>query len=154
VTFNGTLLDKFEIEELPGESYDCVGLYGPNRCGTPNPEWRHKLRFNWTTPWDLGLAATWRYFDSVDLQGTSSNPLLSGATNPVERTLGSRNYLDLFATYNVTKSIEISGGINNVFDRDPPVTSQQGVGVGNGNTFPGVYDGLGRRVYLSASVKF
>ena len=46
-------------------------------------------------------------------------------------------------------------GINNLLDRDPPVTTQQGPSVfGNGNTFPGSYDALGRKVFVTATAKF
>ena len=48
----GTYIDEFLTEPLQGASkYDCVGLYG-TVCGTPIPEWRHKVRANWTTPWN------------------------------------------------------------------------------------------------------
>ena len=47
----GTYVDEFLIEPLPGApKYDCAGLFG-TVCGTPIPDWRHKLRANWPTPW-------------------------------------------------------------------------------------------------------
>jgi iron complex outermembrane receptor protein len=151
----GTYLKTFETEEIKGEgSYDCVGLYGPNKCGSPNPEWRHKARLTWTSPWAFDVAMTWRYMSEVVLQTTSSNPLLSGTVNSVDRTLAAQNYIDLGASWNATKQLTISGGINNLFDRDPPITSQLATGGGNGNTYPSVYDALGRRIFLNATYKF
>jgi outer membrane receptor protein involved in Fe transport len=150
-----TYLLKAETEEIKGEGiYDCVGLYG-NRCGVPNPEWRNKTRATWTTPWNWDLALTWRFFGAVDVDTSSSNPLLTGATNSVEKTLGSRNYFDLAASWAVTKQVTLRGGINNLFDKDPPITSVSGPSIfGNGNTFPQVYDALGRRVFLNLNAKF
>ena len=156
LALNGTYLKQFEVEEIPGDgSYDCVGLYnGSGKCGQPRPQWRHKARANWNTPWAVDLAVTWRYFQGVKIETTSDNPLLKGTALPVESSFGSSNYIDLAAAYNITKKIAISGGINNVFDRDPPITSKYGTGSGNGNTFPSMYDALGRKFFLNLTAKF
>ncbi|MBX9756729.1 MAG: TonB-dependent receptor, partial [Pseudomonadaceae bacterium] len=66
----------------------------------------------------------------------------------------SANYFDLAAAYSITKKITLSGGINNLFDRDPPITSKYGTGSGNGNTFPSMYDAMGRKLFLNLSAKF
>lgn len=155
LSFVGTLLKKLESEPIVGlGTYDCVGLYGPNKCGSPNPEWRHKFRGTWTTPWAFDLALTWRYMSKVTLQTTSDNPLLKGNVNEVDRELGARSYFDIAGSWRVMKGLTISGGINNLLDKDPPVTSQLGVGSGNGNTYPSVYDALGRKIFVSATYKF
>lgn len=155
----GTWLRKFEIEEVLGEgTYDCVGLYGANKCAQPRAEWRHKARANWSTPWGFDMAVTWRYMGKVSLQNTSDNPLLNNdgkaVTRDVERTLAAQNYVDVSGNWQVTKGLTLSGGINNLFDKDPPITSQLATGQGNGNTYPSVYDALGRKVFLSATYKF
>lgn len=152
----GTYLRELKTEEIKGQgTYDCVGYYGPDKCEAPNPEWRHKIRGTWSTPWGVDLAATWRHIDKVKLQGTSDDPLLHLATTqPVDRELGQRDYLDLAASYAITKKISINGGVNNVLDKDPPLTSQLPTGPGNGNTFPGVYDALGRKIFLSMTARF
>jgi iron complex outermembrane recepter protein len=156
VNFIGTLLTKFETEPIPGlGTYDCKGLYG-SVCGTPLPKWRHKLRGTWTTPWNVDLALTWRHLDAVSLDNTSSNPLLTGPYAPVDGVLGAREYLDIAGSWNVTKQLTLRGGINNLLDKDPPVVSGAVTGApyGNGNTYPGVYDALGRRIFLNATYKF
>ena len=150
----GTWLKEFKQEPIPGlGEYDCAGLYGPT-CGTPLPEWRHKLRFTWNTPWNVDASLTWRYMSSVLLDRTDSNPLLTGTVNPVDRELAAQNYLDIAAQWAITKQVTISGGINNLTDRDPPLSAQVGAGFGNGNTYPQVYDALGRRVFMNLTVKF
>ncbi len=158
VVFNmvGTYLQKAETEPVKGGGkFDCVGLYG-QLCGTPNPEWRHKARATWTTPWNVDLSMTWRFFGKVDADTTSSNPLLAGTTRDVERTLGHRDYFDLAGSWAVSKQLTLSGGVNNLLDKDPPLagSAQAGAPFGNGNTFPVVYDALGRRVFLNATYKF
>ena len=45
--------------------------------------------------------------------------------------------------------------MNNVLDRDPPLAGANLPGtVGNGNTFPQVYDALGRYMYVGLSADF
>lgn len=155
VSATGTYLRSLYTEEIEGEgAYDCVGLYGANKCGAPNAEWRHKVRANWNTPWNLDLALTWRHIGEVALQNTSDQILLKGNSNAVDRVLGKRDYFDLAASYKLTPKITLSGGINNLFDKDPPITSQLSTGQGNGNTYPSIYDALGRRLFMNLTAKF
>lgn len=154
VSMVGTLLRTLETEELAGEGYyDCVGYYGI-KCGTPNPKWRHKARVTWNTPWAVDLAVTWRHIGAVSLSRLSSNPLLAGPSNAVDREFSAMNYLDISGSWSPTKALTLSGGINNLTDRDPPVSSLVGAGRGNGNTFPGVYDTFGRKIFMNATYKF
>lgn len=154
VNMIGTYLKKLDVEPILGlGSYDCKGLYGPT-CGTPSPTWRHKLRGTWTTPWDVDLSLTWRHMNSVDITATSSNPLLSGPVAGIQRTFGAREYFDLAASWAPTKQLTLRGGVNNLTDKDPPLSALVGAGFGNGNTYPQVYDALGRRVFLNATYKF
>ena len=151
----GTWLRTLETEEIKGDGiYDCVGLWGPSKCGAPNPKWRHKARLSWNTPWSVDLAMTWRYIGAVTNQGLSDNPLLKSTVVDVSKELAAVNYLDIAATWNATKQLTISGGINNLTDRDPPVTAVGATGQLNGNTFPGVYDSFGRKIFMNASYKF
>ena len=51
--------------------------------------------------------------------------------------------------------MNLSAGVNNLFDKDPPLIASDSLGTyGNNNTFPGTYDPLGRYVFVSGSVKF
>jgi outer membrane receptor protein involved in Fe transport len=52
------------------------------------------------------------------------------------------------------ESYEVRFGINNVMDEDPPLSSQVGSGAGNGNTYPQVYDALGRYMFMGLTAKF
>ncbi|WP_223469163.1 TonB-dependent receptor domain-containing protein [Massilia soli] len=158
LTMNGTWVDKYTVENVPGlGEYDCKGLFGQT-CGTSTPEWRHKLRGTWITPWDLSVSATWRHFDSVAQERLSGQELLgTGAVAAVEKQLGARDYLDLNAAYNLTKKMTLSFGVNNVLDRDPPLASGNAIpaaGSANANTFPQVYDSMGRFVYMNLTARF
>lgn len=154
VALTGTWLKEFVQQDAPGMStYDCAGLFGPS-CGTPLPKWRHKLRTTWSTPWNVDLAVTWRYIEEVKLSTTSSNPLLAGKYESGNAVFGSQNYLDVAANWNINKTYALRGGVNNILDRDPPVGGVTSGVFGNGNTFPQVYDALGRRVFMSLTAKF
>jgi iron complex outermembrane receptor protein len=102
VNFVGTWVKDFTFDVGLGE-FDCAGFFG-SKCGSPVPEWRHKLRGTWSTPWNVDLAATWRHIDKVDFEGTSSNPQLTTDTDPVNRQLAARDYIDLAASWAITKS--------------------------------------------------
>jgi len=154
INFVGTWLQEFKTTPVPGlGEYDCAGLYG-STCGTPLPEWRHRLRGTWMTPWNADLSLTWRHFDKVKIEQSDSNPFLTGAFTAVDAELGERDYFDIAASWNVTKQFTIWGGVNNVFDKDPPLSSSVGAGFGNGNTYPQVYDALGRKLFISLQYKF
>jgi outer membrane receptor protein involved in Fe transport len=154
-SFTGTWLKEFKQEDFPGSGqYDCAGLHGTS-CGTPMPEWRHKLRATWATPWrGVELAVTWRHIDSVKLDATSSNPLLATEFEPADETLAARNYLDLAGNWQINKMFALRAGVNNVLDKDPPITGVVAAVYGNGNTYPQVYDAFGRRVFLNLTASF
>ena len=153
----GTWVHSFTVENLPGAgSYDCAGLYGAT-CGLPLPAWRHKLRTTWTTPWNTDLSVTWRYLDRVKNDKLSSSPLLAGTlATPRDAYLASRSYLDLNAQLRLAGSMRLTLGINNLLDKDPPFASSSSVTgfLGNGNTYPQLYDAYGRVVYCNLTVRF
>ncbi len=152
--FIGTWLNQFIVQPLPGgPSYDCAGLYG-NTCFGPLPTWRSKLFALWNTPWNWNFGVTWRYMSSADIDSSSSNPQLSGDFAPVDGSVGAKNYFDLVAQWAITKNFTVRGGVNNVFDEDPPITSVGQLPFYNGNTFPQAYDTLGRNFFLNVTAKF
>jgi outer membrane receptor protein involved in Fe transport len=92
----------------------------------------------------------------VTLDSTSSDPNLTAPFAQVDRELASRDYFDLAASWNATKQLTVSGGIDNLFDKDPPIVSSSiaGPAFGNGNTYPQVYDALGRKYFISLQYRF
>ncbi|MGH8176508.1 MAG: TonB-dependent receptor domain-containing protein [Steroidobacter sp.] len=156
----GTYVDELTIEPLPGfPTYDCAGLYG-NVCLTPTPEFRTKLRSTWTTAWNVDLTLTWRYIDEVQVDSTIDNPNFDFEGHPaVDESLGSRTYLDLTAAYTFDMepaALTFRVGANNILDKDPPIATQATCPAVycSGNTFPQVYDTLGRTVFLGVTADF
>lgn len=51
------------------------------------------------------------------------------------------------------ENISVRFGINNILDRDPPLSASVGT-TGNGNTYPQTYDALGRYMFVGATIDF
>ncbi len=146
----GTLLDELITDPGGGFTpFDCVGFYSSscsaNSVGVPTPEWRHRFRTSWVTPWDLDLSLTWRHLDSV--KGFGFDPAR------IDYELPSQDYFDLSANWAITEKAGVTLGINNVLDDDPPLSATVGT-TGNGNTFPQTFDALGRYVFVRATFDF
>jgi len=134
-------------------TYDCTGLYGPT-CLTITPRWRHNLRMTWNTPWGVELTAFWRFIGKVSLDSNTSDPTLSnGSYDAFDARMPNISYLDLSAGWKVLHNLELRAGINNVFDKDPPIVSANVDASGAANSFP-TYDQLGRELYAAFKVKF
>lgn len=140
-----TLLDSLEQITTPTAApFECVGFYSSS-CGTPNPEYRHKASVTWMAPFNADFTATWRYFGEVEIFG-------GGAA--INQTLDSQNWFDLSANYYPKEDVRFRVGVNNIFDEEPPLSAAVGAGAGNGNTYPQVYDALGRYVFAGVTVDF
>ena len=124
-------------------------------------DWRTvtTLRYSQTS-WDLGL--NWRHLPSI----LSSNYV----TDPTTAVQGAEAYdvFGLTGNWNITRNIAISGGIDNLLDKDPnrvgagqvfTVPVENGgvsttVTNGSGSTSAGYYDVLGRRYFLNVKLRF
>jgi outer membrane receptor protein involved in Fe transport len=163
-SFVGTYTLSNIAEPYPGSgTYNCVGLYGLT-CGSPQSDWKHVARLTWNSPWHVSTTLSWRFLDGVTLDGLQSNPLLYkdtffNPTNTIDAKIGAYNYLDLAIQWKVKDGLVLRGGINNVLDEDPPVLDANNSGIiappyGNGNTYPGTYDALGRQVFVGLTANF
>jgi iron complex outermembrane receptor protein len=172
----GTYINAYDVTPIqlnPGTGFNCAGFYGPtcsssvSGAGTPVFRWRHRFTTTWSTPWSgLDVTAAWRFYDSVKFEGLSSNPNLmtpggatiaNGGISNTDAVLSSRSYFDLTAALKIADKVTLRLGVNNLFDKNPPLvgaTYGPGPPTVNGNTFPGVYDALGRYIFGEAIVQF
>ena len=152
--FTGTYLNEFIIQPVPGlGSYNCAGLYG-NTCGPPLPKWRSNLRVMWTTPWSWNAGLTWRYFDSVDIDASSSNPQLTGpSTSPTPRS-GRGTTSTSWRSGTSTRTSRCGAASTTSSTRIRRITSIGDLPYYNGNTYPQIYDALGRNFFLNVTAKF
>ena len=132
--YAGTYLDKFDFASFPGDTpIECAGFLN-NGCISPvNPKYRHRVTTTWETPVEgLEAAATWRYF-----AGTKNE---AGDSPLIDDDLQTINYVDLSFFYELNDTIRLRGGVLNVTNTQPPVSTSSGPPLGNGNTFPTIYD--------------
>jgi outer membrane receptor protein involved in Fe transport len=153
----GTWLDLLGVDPDGTPDYDCTGYHGAT-CGTPAPEWRGKTRLTLTTPEGIGLSLQWRYFSSVLRDTLSEDPGLRPAAGPSARPadtkIPAQNYIDLTMTARIGDHYNFRIGINNIFDREPPIQTQLPAGFGSGNTYPQVYDAMGRYIFAGVTLDF
>ncbi|MDE2251083.1 MAG: TonB-dependent receptor, partial [Gammaproteobacteria bacterium] len=163
-SFTGSLALNNPINVTPGGTeFDCTGYFGPNCSGagptSPVPRWRHRLRATWHSNFADGFEASlnWRHIGHMNSEFTSSNPNLSNPANvfAVDAAVGSFNYFDLDASVRLADHLTLRGGVNNLTDRQPPVVGfNANPLLVDGNMVAGMYDTLGRYVFIGATANF
>ena len=112
---------------------------GQRYCG-PVPDLQNRLRVTWDTPWAVTASAMWRHTSAAKGSGRFNVDIPK------------MDYVDLTTVWQVTDQAKIYAGINNLTDREPPIVGNS-TGT-NSNTFPGLYDALGRYLFMGASMEF
>ncbi|MFP5358852.1 MAG: TonB-dependent receptor plug domain-containing protein [Gammaproteobacteria bacterium] len=125
---------------------ECAGKYGTT-CGAPDP----KVRFNQRTTWTVdnySLSYRWRYLAGVEADDPSTYL-------PAFAKIGGINYFDLAAEWKANDRVKMTFGIENLLDRTPPIVGSEAgpTDQNSGNTFPGVYDALGRAYFVGFNMK-
>ncbi|WP_025896756.1 TonB-dependent receptor domain-containing protein [Kordiimonas gwangyangensis] len=140
----GTYMLKKEVDPVGGledDEYDCVDDYTSNGCFA-QPVWRHTMTVSFTPDSFWSVSAKWRYFGSV-----------GGLDNGgVDDHIAAQSYFDLKASFDVNENVGFLVGVNNIFDKEPPLVG--GNFSTNANTFAGYYDTLGRYLHANVQVKF
>lgn len=158
----GTYLDKHVTDNGLTEAYDCTGYYGPT-CAGVYPEWRHRARLTLNMKNGLGVSMAWRYFGAVDIEYSNPSATLAGNYYDADAHIGAQSYFDLALTAKVGRSFSWQLGVNNILDRQPPLTHSGSARFGqgncasvvcNGNTYPGTWDALGRYIYTGVTLDF
>ncbi len=145
--YAGTFLTTNDFVPFPGgEAINCRGFVN-NGCVQPvNPVYRHRATMTWNSNFDLDLSLTWRHFSGSRNDAVAANP-------NIDDQLPAIDYFDLAGFYQVTDQIAIRGGILNIFDETPPVSTSSGPPLGNGNTFPTIYD-TARTIFMGVKFSF
>ena len=146
VLFN-YLLDK-KSTEMAGVNpmVDYTGTFGPggNGLNGSSYEWQALTTVSYNVS-DLMLTLRWSYYDSL--------LPASAATVGTTMTGAPKYYLfDLLGIYNMTDRFMLRFGIENLFNKEPPVVFRNLQPAENeligGSIMSGVYDTNGRRFYL------
>jgi len=120
----------------------------------------------WGSTWrGLEVSLAWRYFSPVTLDALSPNPNLAappgqtvanGGISNTDARISSRSYFGLSSAIQLGSRVSLRVGINNLLDKAPPIVGTDvGNDIGaNGNTFPQVYDSLGRYIFGTLTAEF
>ncbi|MFZ5670569.1 MAG: TonB-dependent receptor plug domain-containing protein [Pseudomonadota bacterium] len=145
LNFVGSWLEKHDTDPGLGQPIDhCVGKFAGD-CGTPKPEWRHRARATWETPWNASVSLTWRYIGEAEIH--NGNPAR------IDYAFDAENYFDLAGDWEVKDGVVLRGGVNNLLDDDPQLSTSVGT-TGNGNTYPQTYDSFGRYIFMGVTIDF
>jgi outer membrane receptor protein involved in Fe transport len=163
-SFLGTYLRKYVTDNGLAVPYDCAGFYGTvcsdGSVASSNamPKWRHKARATLQMPFGLGLSLNWRHVGKVRHETLSDDETLAGPTNALNSRVKAQNYFDLAATYSLWDTVNLRAGVNNIFDRNPPIIPSSAgacpAASCTGNTYPGTWDYMGRYLYAGLTVDF
>ena len=149
-TFNvnmvGTYMLKKETTPIasdPSTTYDCVGDISTT-C-FPTPKWRHTASVTYDSQESWAVTARWRFFSRVDYVGTVDQII----------DLEPTSYIDLDARIRFMENSTLTFGVNNLFDKEPPLVGDtMNLTFGNANAVAGYYDTLGRFFYAKATFRF
>lgn len=160
VGFNGNWTNSSKFQATPTSvNRECVGYYSTN-CNafgfnaTTNGAIQPKISWNQRTTLTVGMyeaSLLWRYIDEVKYE-----PLGSTAVLPQFARIKAANYFDLTGKANLPNDVTLTLGIQNLFDRQPPIVGANAgpASFNAGNTYPSTYDVLGRRYAVSATMRF
>lgn len=127
---------------------DCKGFYGTS-CD-PVPEFRSTLRVNWAlSSFDASLL--WRHIGAMDAQVNEAETLFADF-----RSVSAFNYFDLSFGYTYNDWARFSLLVTNVADEDPPILGNEtgSTSFNSGNTFPSLFDTVGRMYALNLKFSF
>jgi outer membrane receptor protein involved in Fe transport len=153
------LLGSYMLEDTfedPLIAYDCAGLFG-NSCGIPDARWRHRFRASWKSNFKTTFALGWRFTSKVTNEELSDQEDLAVPSRAESwrvndsHEIPAFNFFDLAGTYEFRDGVNLTVGVNNFLDKEPPL----GAGLSDvdfGAGFYNFYDSLGRTVY--ANLKF
>jgi len=100
------------------------------------------------------FSVRWRYEGPTEdfrVQNTfDGNNRVPNAALP-RPEIGAWNYIDLAVGFDVTERMSFNAGVNNVFDKQPPVLGAQAE---QANTLPSFFDVLGRDFFMGVNFRF
>jgi outer membrane receptor protein involved in Fe transport len=144
--FTGSYLDKYVVDNGGlSTPFDCAGRYGSG-CVRPVPKWRHTARLTWEGRQGISISMNWRYTSELKFTPYPDFDPVPAPKVPAQ------SFFDLATIFRVEPNFSLRLGVNNIFDREPPlVVFCEGC---NGNTFTQWYDPLGRYFFAGATINF
>ena len=123
------------------KTVECAGRFGLN-CGNPTPKWKWSSRLSWLDG-PVTTSVRWRHVGAVRDDDDETAFI-------VDR-IKAYNLFDLTIGFNASDNFTLNLGVNNIFDKQPPI---MGDNQEQSNTYPSVYDVLGRDFFVSGQFRF
>lgn len=170
VALTGNYTDKSRFQSNPDSFIrECAGFYSVS-CDPVLPEWTWNARLTGAYK-QIDVSVLWRHVGAVQYEprtgtGPTTPPVAGtvgsfGSTDPrivvpAYRSINAFNFIDLNIGFDVTKDVRFSVLVENLFDKAPPEVGNTigSTSFNSGNTFPSLYDALGRRFTMSARMRF
>lgn len=133
--------NSFQATVGVGDPVECAGKFGLN-CGNPTPTWKWSSRLSWIDG-PMTTSLRWRHVGAVEDDDDTTDFIVD--------SLPAYDLFDLTAGWNVTDNFSFNVGVSNLFDKTPVIL---GSNQEQANTYPGVYDVLGRDFFVSAQLRF
>ncbi|MEJ1965469.1 MAG: TonB-dependent receptor [Gammaproteobacteria bacterium] len=146
VSFNYLVnyISSYKTQTDPSAPFlEYVGTLGANLAtATGQYRWRSLATFGYNQgSWDVRLG--WRHLPSAKDASTVTNPL--STVDPVK----SYDNLNLSANWDISKSLSVRAGVDNLFDKQPVVVGANPPATNAASsTVPNYYDVLGRRYFM------
>ena len=127
---------------------DCNGRYGTSCDPVSKTRWLQRV--TWSLD-DVTASLLWRHQSAIDI----SPEQFAGVFEDF-RTIDAYDYIDFYASYNWGDNLKFTFGIDNLFDKEPPVVGNEAGSTqyNSGNTFPSNYDVLGRTYKAGIKIEF
>jgi iron complex outermembrane recepter protein len=138
-------IQQYRIQVLPHTAWNnYTGTVPINLSATPPvPVWHSLTTVSYAfQPIPVNIGLRWRYIDAMSDISTVLNP---ASTIP---GVPAYNYLDLMASWKITKNIDLTGTLTNLTGKIPPIVSGT-----PGETQTALYD-IDRAYLLSLHAKF
>lgn len=141
-SFLGTWTEKNNFTAVVGTAtQECAGRFGLI-CGNPTPEYKWTTRLSWVDG-PVTTSVRWRHTGAVRDDDDTTDYFIE--------EIEAYDLIDLAVGFNVNDNLTLNIGVNNLFDTTPPLL---GSNQEQSNTYPGVYDVLGRDFFVSAQFRF
>ena len=152
-----TYTDEFTItpiQDLPGITNECVGAWG-GTCGQPIPDLKGTTRLTLNSG-NTTLSLRARYLAGITTDRIAV-PRARGESYPeassfVNANIGSYLYFDFTGGYAFSEKTQLTLGMRNLLDEEPPVLGT--LAQGGSNTIPATYDVQGRVLFMSLNTRF
>lgn len=157
-----TYMKRDDLETAPGVAGNQVihgaGIFNLD-AGTLGfvPRWRGQgtiswSKGNWNASWRLHYTGRWQLGSTQPDRGFSAVP---GFKVPHVLKYGARTLSDLQVGYTIAPiHTRFDLGVNNVFDKQPPILYETNIASGNANTSPSNFDPIGRYYWVRGTVTF